>query len=66
MEDKDYLNVKEILDYANENSDAFLLEEIQKHNCLDEIYSGADAVAVKVAEEEMQADLLLPRYRARI
>ncbi|MFR8011057.1 MAG: MFS transporter [Clostridia bacterium] len=58
LTDRDYLNVKEILDYANEKSDAFLLEEIQKHNCLDEIYSGADAVAVKVAGEEMQADLL--------
>lgn len=58
LTDKDYLNVKEILDYANEKSDAFLLDEIQKHDCLDEIYSGADAVAVKVAEEEKQADLL--------
>lgn len=58
LTDRDYLNVKEILDYANEKSDAFLLEEIQKHDCLDEIYSGADAVAVKVAGEEKQADLL--------
>lgn len=58
LTDKDYLNVKEILDYANEKSDAFLLDEIQKHDCLDEIYSGADAVAVKVAQEEKQADLL--------
>lgn len=58
LTDRDYLNVKEILDYANEKSDAFLLEEIQKHDCLDEIYAGADAVAEKVTEEEKQADLL--------
>lgn len=57
LTDRDYLNVKEILDYADENNDEFLLDEIKKHACLDTIYSGADKVIIKIKKEEKQADM---------
>lgn len=57
LTDKDYINVKEILDYANENNDEFLFDEIKKHKCLKEIYDAADEVIVKVKNEEKQGDM---------
>lgn len=57
LTDKDYISVKEILDYANENNDEFLFDEIKKHKCLKEIYDAADEVIVKVKNEEKQGDM---------
>lgn len=58
LTDQDYLNVKGILEYAYENKDEFLLEEIGKHSCLNQIGAAAGAVAARVREEEKKADLL--------
>lgn len=57
LTDKDYISVKEILDYANENNDEFLFDEIKKHKCMKEIYDAADEVIVKVKNEEKQGDM---------
>ena len=57
LTDKDYLSVKEVFDYANENNDEFLFDEMKKHPCLEEIYKGADEVLIKVKNEEKQADM---------
>jgi len=37
LEDSDVLNAYEIMQYAKERNDIFLLDELQKHDCLDEI-----------------------------
>lgn len=57
LTDKDYVNVREVLDYANEKNDAFVLEEIARHDCLQEINARADAVLEKVKAQERKADL---------
>lgn len=57
LTDKDYLNVKDVLDYAKEKNDEFLFEEIKKHDCLETIYNGAGEVILKVKNEEKQEDM---------
>lgn len=57
LTDEDYLHVKEVLDYAKENNDEFLSEEIKKHPCLNTIYDGANAVIEKVKLKEKQSDM---------
>lgn len=47
-EDKDVLNTYEIMRYAEEHNDGFLHQEIEKHDCLQEIVSNYDAVKQKV------------------
>lgn len=55
--DADYINVQEVIDYANSENDKFVLDEISKHACLQEIYDQADAVLVKVKAAEREADI---------
>lgn len=55
--DKDYINVKEIVDFARTNDDKFVIDEIEKHPCLDEIYNGADEVIAKVEAENKASDI---------
>lgn len=57
LTDNDYVNVKEIIDYAKENHDEFLFDEMKKHTCFDEIYNGADRVIIKIANNEKQEDM---------
>lgn len=55
--DKDYINVKDIMDYARAQNDEFVLEEIGRHSCLDEIYGNSDEVIARVRSDEKQADM---------
>lgn len=48
LEDSDVLNAYEIMQYAKERNDIFLLDELQKHDCLDEIIKGYEDVKRKV------------------
>lgn len=55
LQDKDVLNYTEIVDYANEKQDAFLLDEILKHSCTSNILARYDQVfSVYKANERLE------------
>lgn len=57
--DIDVLNVHEILEYANENDDAFLKDEFEKHDCIEAILANYEEVKLRTEENdraEEQAD----------
>jgi hypothetical protein len=40
ISNEDIENLKEIIDFANENKDAFVFEEISKFDCINDIFQG--------------------------
>ena len=57
LQDKDVLNAKEIIDYANESKDKFLLDELNKYDCLDTILADYDNVYANDKAKERQGNI---------
>lgn len=55
--DSDVLNTAEILKYAEETNDEFILDEISKHDCLAEIVKNSEEVAARVHAEEQNEEM---------
>lgn len=56
LQNIDVLNIKEIMDYANEKNDLFVLDELNKHHCLDSILENYERVsAEELAKERAEA-----------
>lgn len=57
LQDTDVLNVKEILDFMQENQPEIVKEELAKYDCIDEIVSDYEAVQERVnAAEQKELD----------
>lgn len=52
LEDKDVINTYTVIEYANANSDAFLLDELAKHDQLQAITADYDTVKQRADEQE--------------
>lgn len=52
LQDEDVLNLKEIVDYSQENNDEFINNELSKYNCIDNIIISFDEVKARVETSE--------------
>lgn len=56
LQDSDVLNLMEVKTYAEEKNDAFVLDELKKHDCIDAILASFDEVKARTVAKQYEED----------